>query len=71
MVFILDLLILYTFFLVVFLQQEGHVAIPIAGVGLMLFIALAWFTIALNSTIVNLSIDCNLFEEKLGTYAKV
>lgn len=60
-VFILDLLALYACFLGVFVQQVGSMYFPLKGGVLMLFIALVWFVIAVNSSIATINIDSSIF----------
>lgn len=59
-IFIADLVIIYACFLGVFIHYQGHVSIPLKGVILMAYIGLAWFIIALNSSIASLNIESKI-----------
>ena len=56
-IFILDLFILYSSFFVLFVHYNGFVPVPLHAVLLMLFVAVAWFIIAFNSSVVNIHPD--------------
>jgi len=60
-IFILDLLILYACFLGVFIHYKGFTSIPLGAGILMIFIALIWFLIALNSSIASVNIESRIF----------
>ena len=60
-IFILDLLILYACFLGVFVHYYGFISIPLGAGILMVFIALVWFIIALNSSIASVNIESRIF----------
>jgi len=60
-IFILDLLILYAYFLGAFAHYSGLKMIPLKGALLMLFIALVWFIVALNSSIATVNIESKIF----------
>ncbi len=60
-IFILDLLILYACFLGVLIHYKGSVDIPLGAVILMIFIAVVWFLIAVNSSIVSVNIESKIF----------
>jgi len=60
-IFILDLLILYACFLGVFIHYRGFASIPLGAGILMVFIALVWFMIALNSSIATVHIESRIF----------
>lgn len=60
-IFILDLLILYTCFLGVFVHYRGFISIPLGAAILMVYIALVWFIIALNSSIASVNIESRIF----------
>ena len=60
-IFILDLLILYACFLGAFVHYSGLMMIPLKGALLMLFIALVWFIVALNSSIATVNIESKIF----------
>ena len=60
-IFILDLLILYACFLGVFVHYRGFTSIPLGAGILMVFIALVWFIIALNSSIATVHIESRIF----------
>jgi Undecaprenyl-phosphate glucose phosphotransferase len=57
LIFILDLIILYACFLGVFVYFKGFASIPLSSVLLVLYVALIWFIIAINSSVSNISID--------------
>lgn len=67
-VFILDLLILYACFLGVFVQYVGSVTLPLQGGILMLFVAVVWFIIAVNSSIVTININFGVFTVLKDTF---
>ena len=60
-IFILDILIIYACFLGIFIHNNGFGPIPLSAVILMIFIALAWFIIALNSSIATVNIESRTF----------
>jgi len=60
-IFILDLLILYACFFGVFIHYKGFISIPLGAGVLMVFIALVWFIIALNSSIASVNIESRIF----------
>ncbi len=60
-IFILDLLILYACFFGVYVHYQGYAAVPLMGGILMIFIALVWFIIALNSSIATVNIESKIF----------
>jgi Undecaprenyl-phosphate glucose phosphotransferase len=60
-IFILDLLILYTCFFGVYVHYQGYAAVPLMGSILMIFIALVWFIIALNSSITTVNVESKIF----------
>ena len=60
-IFILDILIIYACFLGIFIYNNGFVPIPLGAVILMVFIAIAWFIIALNSSIATVSIESKMY----------
>ena len=71
-IFIFDLLILYAAFFGVFVHYQGFVAIPYKAGALMVFVALLWFLIALNSSVASLHIETRLLtilRETLVGYA--
>lgn len=55
------MLILYACFLGVFVHYRGFVSIPLGAGILMIFIALVWFIIALNSSIATVHIESRIF----------
>ena len=59
-IFIFDLLILYGSFFGVFVHYEGFVAISYKANILMAFVALMWFIIAVNSSIVSMSTETRM-----------
>ena len=59
-IFILDLLILYGSFFGVFAHYEGFGPISYKANILMVFVALMWFIIAVNSSIVSMSIETRM-----------
>jgi len=52
---------MYACFFGVFIHCRGLVSIPLGTVFLMVFIALVWFVIALNSSIANVNIESKIF----------
>ena len=71
-IFIFDLLILYAAFFSVFVHYQGFVAIPYKGGALMVFVALLWFLIAVNSSVASLSIETrisSIFKDTLLGYS--
>ena len=60
-IFILDLLILYACFLGVFIHYKGFTSISLGAAILMVYIALVWFIIALNSSIASVNIESRIF----------
>lgn len=60
LIFILDLIILYACFLGVFVYYKGFASIPLSSVLLVLYVALIWFIIAVNSSVSNISIDSKI-----------
>ena len=59
-IFIADLLIIYSCFLGVFVHYHGHAAVPLKGGILMVYIGLAWFVVALHSSISNVNIESKI-----------
>jgi Undecaprenyl-phosphate glucose phosphotransferase len=59
-IFILDLVIIYTCFFGVFVHFHGHISIPLSAVILMAYIGLAWFVIVLNSSITSVNIQSRI-----------
>ena len=59
-IFIFDLVILYGSFFGVFVHYEGFVAISYKAHILMAFVALMWFIIAVNSSIVSMSTETRM-----------
>ncbi|RLC09527.1 MAG: hypothetical protein DRI24_21640 [Deltaproteobacteria bacterium] len=71
-IFIFDLLILYGSFFGVFVHYEGFVAISYKANILMAFVALMWFIIAVNSSIVSMSTETRMstiFKDTLLGYS--
>ena len=56
-IFILDLLILYFSFFIVFVHYNGFVPVSLRAILMMLFVAVAWFIIAFNSSAANMHPD--------------
>jgi len=56
-IFIIDLLIMYTCFLGVYTLIRGFTHISLGTVMLLAYIALAWFIIAVNSSVTNVNIE--------------
>jgi len=67
-VFIFDLLILYVCFLGVFVQQVESITIPLKGGILMLFAAIVWFIIVVNSSIATIDINFGIFKVLKETF---
>ncbi len=54
-IFILDLMIMYAAFFGIHAQYQGHTMIPLKAMLLMLFVALMWFFISINSNVVRIN----------------
>ena len=67
-VFILDLVVLYACFFGVFVQQVESMYFPLKGGILLLFIALVWFVIGVNSSIATINIDFSIFRILKDTF---
>ena len=55
--FILDLFILYASFLGVFVLYNGFISVSLGAIMLMLFVGVAWFIIAFNSSATSIGSD--------------
>ncbi len=60
-IFVIDLLIINACFLGTFIHYHGPTSIPIKAVFVSVFVAFAWYVIALSSNIATLNLDSDLF----------
>lgn len=56
----LDLVIIYSCFLGVFVHFHGHISIPLSAVILMAYVGFVWFVIVLNSSITSVNIQSRI-----------
>ena len=59
-IFVLDLFIIYGSFLVVFVLYNGFVPVSLRAIMLMLFVGVAWFIVAFNSSAISINSDLRI-----------